>query len=195
MHSIQFRFVSSLALLLLLTTGCTQTVKLAIHPPALPEGPKSPRHATLVVSDELKQYRHEFKMGGGTVVYPFGPVLADHAQRIVTHAFTGVRVAPSLDVALQESPDLILVPRPGKAEQNMPIWAWDQSEFVLAVQWSAMESGRSEPVWMRTIVAESAQKAGNVFSGKKNERILFQRLFDDLNQKTLSALRDSPELR
>jgi hypothetical protein len=82
-----------------------------------------------------------------------------------------------------------------KAENSVPVWAWENVNFTLVVEWTAKDRASQNTVWLKTITADASEVGGNAFSGKKHQQILMQKLFDDLSVKTHEAFQLSPELR
>jgi hypothetical protein len=195
-HSILRTRLSFFAALLGLGSGCTHLANMAVQPTTLPAGQKLGLHAALVLNQDLADYKHEYHMMGDTWVFPFGPPLEEYARRVAGASFQQVDVAPSEhEAAAITSADLILIPRPVKADHSMGLTAASKVNFTLVVEWVAKDRGGQNTIWQRTITADASEKQGSVFTGKEHQRILMQKLFDDLSLKTHAAFEKSPELR
>jgi hypothetical protein len=182
--------------LLALATGCTHMMPVAVQPTALTGDNKLPLHAVLVLNKELTDFKHEYHMEGDTWVYPFGPALQDYARQVAGASLRQVDEAGSTDAALANpNADIVLIPRPVKADQSLGVMAWSKVNFTLVVEWTALDRASKNTIWLKTITADATETEGNLFSGKAHEKILMQKLFDDLSIKTHDALVNSPELR
>ena len=168
---------------------------MAIKPTVLPAGTKLPLHAALVLSEDLANYKHEFHLMGDTWVYRFGPPLEDYARRVAGDSFRQMDEAPSAEKAFADfSVDLVLIPRAVKADQSQGLLATSKVNFTLVMGWAAKDRA-GNTVWQRTITANASETEGNLFTGKEHQRILMQKLFDDLSIKTHEAFDKAPELR
>lgn len=187
---------SGLAAILLVVTGCAHHVKLTVQPTALavPER-KLPLRAAVVADKELEAWKYEFKMMGDTWIFPFGPAIKDTARQVSEQAFESVTMVPSFEEAARLPVDVILRPEGRKAEQSTPVWAWEDVNFVMVVEWHAKDRSAQNTVWLKTITANASHVGGNLFTGAGNQRKLMQKLFDDLSRKTYDALMNAPELR
>lgn len=188
------RLVSCLALATLLS-ACTHMEKVSTKPSAISAGTKIPGRAGLVIDDNLLKYQFEFKMMGDKWVFPFGQSLKDYAKNVSDNCFSSVTVYSSDKAAAGQGANLILHPKPLKAEQAMGVMAWSDRKFTLQVEWTAKDGLNDRTVWLQTITAEGVNKSGNAFTYKKRQDELFQFLFDDLTTKTVNAIRNSPELK
>jgi hypothetical protein len=99
------------------------------------------------------------------------------------------------EAAAKSTADLVLIPTPVKVDQSMGVTAWSKNNFTLVLKWTARERTSQNIVWLKTIDAEATEKEGNAFTGAKHNRILMQKLFDDLSLKTYDAIKNAPELR
>ena len=182
--------------LMTLATGCTHMAVISVHPTAMTGDNKLPLHAVLVLNRELIDYKHQYSLEGDTWVFPFGPPLQDYARQTVNASFRQVDEASSADEAFTNpSADIVLIPRPVKADQSLGVMAWSKVNFTLVVEWKALDRANTNTIWLKTITADATETEGNVFTGKKHQRILMQKLFDDLSVKTHEAFQNAPELR
>lgn len=183
-------------LLASIASGCTHNVKLGVNPTSLPKGQISSAQATLVCNQALLDYKHEYHMMGDTWVFPFGPSLKEYSINVAEASFQKVDVVSTEDQAFGKSTSgLVLIPRAVKAENSVPVWAWEDVNFTLVVEWTAKDRSSKNTVWLKTITADASEPAGNAFSGGKHQRILMQKLFDDLSRKTHAAVIAAPELK
>ncbi len=192
--NIIIRNVASLVLLSLLP-ACTHLEKVSVQPTTLSDHSKLPAKAALVLDDALMKYQFESRMMGDKWVFPFGPALKDYAQHISENCFAQVTTYPSIETATDKDADLILHPKALKAEQAMGLMAWSDRKFTLQVEWIARDRSNKNTVWLQTFTAEGVNSSGNAFTGSSHQKILFQRLFDDLSLKTVEAIQNSPELK
>ena len=182
--------------LLALLTGCTHMVPISVRPTAMTGGNKLPLHAVLALNKELSGYKHHYNLEGDTWVYAFGPPLQNYARQVAKASFQQVDEAPSTEEALTNlSADIVLIPRPVKADQSLGVMAWSKINFTLVVEWTALDRVSKNTIWLKTITADTTETEGNVFTGKKHQSILMQRLFDDLSIKTHEAFQNATELR
>ena len=189
------------ASLLTLASGCmTETVKMSIQPTALPPGNTSPRHVALVVNKELTDYKYEVH-SGGTLVFPLGPALEDYVRRMASNSFKQVDEASIPDTAFTNpSADLVLIPRPVKAEFAMGTRYQNPISFTLVIEWLAKDRASQNTVWLKTITAEAADQGASALSAysnsvmEKRRQLLMQKLFDNLSVQTYELIQRAPEL-
>jgi hypothetical protein len=175
--------------------ACTHTAKINVKPTALPSHARHAARAALVLDDSLSKYQFEFKMAGDKFVFPFGPALTGYAKNVSQHCFSKVTTYPTGEAATGQDADLILHPRALKAEHASGMMAWSDRKLTLQVEWVARDRSNKNTVWLQSFTAEGVNSAGNLFTGKKHEEVLYQRLFDDLSLKTVEAIQNSPELK
>ena len=182
--------------LLAMATGCTHLAVISVRPTSLPADNKLTLRAVLELSKDLADYKHEYKIGGDTWVFPYGPPLQDYARQAVSASFKQVFEASTSEEALaNSSADIVLIPRPVKADQSLGVMAWSKVNFTLVIEWRALDRASKNTIWLKTITADASETEGNLFTGKKHRRILIQKLFDDLSFKTHEAFQNAPELR
>jgi len=185
----------SLGGLLVALPACTHLEKVNVKPTPLAAGTKLPARAALVLDDAFTKHQFETKAMGDKWIFPFGPALEEYAKNVSAHCFAKVTTYPSPGAAAGQDVDIILHPKALKTEQAMGVMAWSDRKFVLQVEWVARDRANKNTVWLQGITGEGVNQAGNMFTGKRNQDILFQRLFDDLSRKTVEAIQNSPELR
>ena len=190
-------FVRCLPLLVLLATlpACTHTAKVNVKLTALPAHARHAARVALVLDESFNNYQFEFKMAGDKFVYPFGPSLNGYARNVSEHCFSKVTTYPTVQAVTGQEADLILQPKALKAEHASGMMAWSDRKFTLQVEWTARDRSNKNTVWLQSFTAQGVNSAGNAFSGKEHEQVLFQRLFDDLSLKTAEAIQNSPELK
>ena len=185
---------AALGCALALACGCTHLRSVTVRQAALPEGAHLPHHVALVLNQELADYKHVYHEGGDTFIYAFGPPLQDYARQVATKSFQQVEVVPSLEsAAALPAVDLILIPRPIKSSVSIPVSGLKNEYLTFVVSWTAEERATRNVVWLATITANSEEEKVHVNWHHGGQ--LYQRLFDDLSQKTYRAFQDAPELR
>jgi hypothetical protein len=183
------------ALLLTFASGCTHLMPVSVQTTTLPTGQVLPHHVALVLNEEYSNYKYEFHAAGDTWVHNFGPALQDYSRNVVGKSFKQMEVVPSeKKAASQTSADLILIPRAVKCDNSIPVWAWEDVNLTLVVEWTAKDRASQNTVWLKTITANASEAGGNMFTQGKHDRILNQKLFDDLSLKTYNAFQEAPEL-
>jgi hypothetical protein len=155
-----------------------------------------PVHAALVLNQDLTDYRYNFHLQGDTWIYPFGPPLRNLAQSVADASFQQVDEMPTTAQAFKDSSaDIVLVPRPVKADQSVGVWAWNKVNITLIMEWTALDRSTHNTIWLKTITGDASESEGNGFTAGRHRRILMQKLFDDLAHKTQEAFQNAPELR
>lgn len=185
------------AILCLLGTGCTHVQKPKIQRTTLAAEAKSgalPLKVALVMDAAWTNYTFQFSKMGDTWKYPLGASMIDYARNVTGHSFRQVVEFVSADAAANQA-DVILQPRVAKSDQAMGMLAWQDRTLVFLVEWTARDAANRNTVWLTTIDAKAAHNAGNMFTFNGNERKLFQKIFDDLSNKTVKAFAESPELK
>lgn len=183
-------------LVLTLASGCTHLRTVSVQPTALPAGQLLPHHVALVLNQELADYKHVYTRGIDTFDYSFGVPLQNYARQVAAKSFQQVDVVPSLEkAAALRSDDLILIPRAVKSDVSVPVWAWQNDNLTLVVEWTAKDRASQNTIWLTTITANASEPMGSAFSESKHQRIMYQKLFDDLSLKTYNAFQEAPELR
>jgi hypothetical protein len=179
-----------------LCSGCAHMVPISVQPTALAAGDKLPLTAALVMNKDLLDYKYEFHMMGDTWVYRFGEPLQDYARRLAGASFQRVEETSSTESAFAiPSADIVLVPRPVKADESTGLMAKSKVNLTLVIEWTAKDRATQNTVWLKTITANASEVQGSVFSGHKHQGILMQKLFDDLSAKTREAFQSASELR
>jgi hypothetical protein len=176
-----------LVLAVLSMSACTHTQKPVITVKALPPAQASAgsRPMFLVMDDAFRQYTFEFGKMGDTWKYPLGEALVDYARNVTQHVFPGVTEA----TAAPADGGWVLQPAVGKMDHASGLLAWQDRTLVLRVEWALRNAGDSRTLWLSTVEGKASHAAGNLFTGKGNERKLFQMLFDDLTEATVRELR------
>ncbi len=165
-----------------------------MQPTLLPAGQVLPHHAALVLNQEYANYKRQFSVLGDTWIYALGVPLQDYARQLATKSFQHVEVVSSEEKAAATSADLILIPRAVKSDNSIPVWAWENINITFVMEWTAKDRATQNTIWLKTITGNASETGGNAFTQKKHERILYQKLFDDLSLKTYQAFQDAPEL-
>jgi hypothetical protein len=179
-------------LLLALATGCTSLRTVSVQPTTLPQGQVLPRHAVLVLDQSLADYQYVFQASGNTLIYPYGPALQDYARQVAKKCFQQVDEVPSLEkAAALTSADLILIPHAVKCDMSVPVWAWENVNLTLVVEWTAKDRANQNTLWLKTITAtgSAAKNMG------RSDAVMNQNLFDDLSLKTYKAIQEASELK
>jgi hypothetical protein len=184
------------ASLLALAAGCAHVMPVAVNLTALPPGEKLPVKAALVLNKDFTEFKHQYGMMGDTFVFPFGAPLKDYALHVAGASFQEVQTASSVEQALQNpSTQVLLIPKAVKADQSMGVWAASKENLTLVIEWIAKDRASQNTIWLKTITADASETEGNVFSAKSHQKILVQKLFDDLSLKTYQAFQHAPEFR
>lgn len=177
-------------------TGCTHMIPISVQPTVLPSSGKLPIHVVVVLNKDLAEYKHEYSLEGDTFVYLYGQPLQSYARQTANASFKQVDEATSTEEAFTNtSADIVLVPRPVKADQSFGLATWSKVNLTLVIEWKALDRVNKNTIWLKTITADASETQGNLFTGKKHFGILTQKLFDDLSLKTYSAFQEAPELR
>jgi hypothetical protein len=183
-------------LVLTLASGCTHLKTVSVQPSALPTGQLLPHNVALVLDQELADYKNEYSRGQDNFIDSLGVPLQDYARQAAAKSFQQVDVVPTVKkAAALASADLILIPRAVKSDISIPVWAWDNDNLTLVMEWTAKDRASQNTIWLTTITANASEPMGSAFSYGKNQRILYQKLFDDLSLKTYNAFQGAPELR
>ncbi|MGO9246672.1 MAG: hypothetical protein ACLPT4_04215 [Verrucomicrobiia bacterium] len=173
-----------------LATGCSD-LTITVRPTDLPTGDKLPLHAVLV-QDPANFTASIYQLPNG-FVYSFGRFLADYEQHVVSASFQQVDYTASLEKAFSNtSADIVLIPRFVKVEKSLGLYMWDTNSFTMVMEWTAKDRASQDTVWLKTITANASKKMGD---DALHPGPLVQKLFDDLNIKTLEAFQKAPELR
>jgi hypothetical protein len=182
--------------LLALATGCAHMMDVSVQPAPIGPGETLPLRVALAPDKDFDSFKYEFHLMGDTWVYPFGPVLEAYARRVAETCFLSVEKQATAEAAFASSSvDLVLTPRAVKAESSRGVMAWDKTRITLVVEWRARDRATQNTVWLATITAEAEEPGGNAFSHSGHERVLMQKLFDELTVKTVEAIRGATELR
>lgn len=197
MKSIYFIAQSISAILVLtLASGCTHLKTVSVQPSPLPTGQLLPHHVALVLDQQLADFKNKYYRGEDNFVDSIGVPLQDYARQVAAKSFQQVDVVPSVEkAAALTSADLILIPQGVKSDISIPVWGWDNDNLTLVVKWTVKDRASQNTFWLTTITANSSEPMGSVFSADKNQRILYQKAFDDLSLKTYNAFQEAPELR
>jgi hypothetical protein len=183
-------------LVLTLASGCTIVKTVSVQPSALPAGQLLPHHVALVLDQDLANYKNEYSRGSDNFEDSLGIPLQDYARQVATKSFRQVDVVPSVEqAAALASADLILIPRAVKSDLSIPVWGWDNDNLTLVVEWTAKDRASQNTIWLTTITANASEPMGTAFGANKHQRILYQKVFDDLSIKTYQAFQEAPELR
>lgn len=181
-------------ILLSLTTGCTHLINMSLQPTALSASDKLPLHVILVLNTDLVDYKYEFHSGGDTTVFPFGPALQDYARHVASVSFQQVDEASSIEKAFaNSSADIVLIPRPVKAELGVGWKVQNPVNFIFLMEWTAKDRISQNTVWLKTITAEATDSGANLLTMNEHKHILMQKLFDDLSVKTYESFQKAPE--
>jgi hypothetical protein len=180
-------------LLLYFIVGCTHVAQLDIQSSALPSVTKARTNVALVISKEFADFSHEYGSMGDKFVFPLGAGLKDYAKNVAQNRFETVTVVDSATEAAGKF-DAILTPRAVKADESHGVFTFTERRVTLLVEWTLKDGDGVRPLWVDTITANAARKMGSAFTYKKNQKLLFQALFDDLSTKTMKAFEESSEV-
>jgi len=177
--------------------SCTHTVSIDYTPTS--PGPHAetaqlPLDVALVISEEVSGYQYTKKAMGDTTNYVFGPPLVTYARDVTSKTFRSVKEFQSTTASRNQA-SAILIVRPRKADQTSASWAFGEARMSLIVEWTMMDASNQNLLWLHTIEGQAAERAGNMYTYKTHAKVLFQKLFDDLTNKTIDSFRESPELR
>ncbi|MCX6906713.1 MAG: hypothetical protein NTY01_01580 [Verrucomicrobia bacterium] len=182
-------------LIAVLGVGCTHMGKVQPNiAPVVHGTTKIPANVALVLDRELDGFQYKFNMMGDTWQYPFGPALKDYARNVTSGLFENVSVVSSPAEVSGKTVNLIMRVKGVKAEQTMPSTAFELRKFTLVVQWTVRDGADAKDIWIKTLSGYAEEPGGNIFTGETHEKLMFQKLFDDLTKKTVDAMTQSPEL-
>jgi len=188
----------ALALLigLLAAGGCTHKWEAEVEPyTQYPATEKIDMAVALQIDEAYKAAQLEVHAMGDTWLTPLGQGLSDNSRLMCEHLFREVQVveAESVD-ASAHGVDAVVTPSAVGINQNMPIWAFDEMELVVEVEW-AVRNRANQVIFQDTIKGSGANNAGNAFTSKSQLKKRVQLMMDDLFSKSFTELSASPEIR
>jgi hypothetical protein len=165
-------------------------------PPAKqPAVSKYPLEAILVLTPD--QCSAETKKGNwvnGKEKYPMGELLCPAAESAVQQLFAKYSRIETLPEKGSLPGKVVLAPRLVDLEATRPASAFSKRKMVLLVEWTATdESGKV--FWVQTVEGSAVEKNGNVFTGGKHRRKMIEAVKQDLIDKSVQAMRQSPEFQ
>ena len=174
--------------------GCTHM--RTVEPNITVVHAKTPVQASvaLLFDKSLDNFDYNFSMMVDKWHYPFGPALKDYARNVTSAVFKNVSVLSSPAEIPGRNADIVLTLKAGKAEQTMPSSMFGKRKFTLIVEWTARDRTNTKDLWIKTITGCAEETRGHMFNFYKHEKLLFQKVFYDLNKKTVDAMMQSPEL-
>ena len=92
------------------------------------------------------------------------------------------------ELALNQA-DVILHPRAQSYE-----FVGSMRKLYIVVEWTMKTRDNKQILWLTTIVASATEPFGNAFTVESHGKILYEKTFDDLTDKTISVMRESPEI-
>jgi hypothetical protein len=191
------RWTASLILpILLLSGGCTHMMEQPVHEIDLPSvGNKIDLPVRLVLTDEFRTAQWTKSAMGDTWIVPLGENLVHDAKRVARNVF----VAPIIPDDGAYRGDLgraryRLTPKMLFSEQSFGVTAFSEAKTSIGLEWSlADESGRQ--VWVESVKGVGVGIGGNVFTGKKHQKLRLQKALQDLFTKSQDAMLASATLR
>ena len=184
-------------LILALASGCTHINPVTVYSTALPTvGQLLPHRAALVLDQDFSNYKQQFTDHGDMCIRPMGIVLQDYARNVASKSFQQVDAVPSAEQGFAlTSADLVLIPRVVKTDCSLPVFSFEKIRQTIVVEWTAKDRASQNTIWLKTITANSEAVVGSIFTGKEQDHILYQKLFDDLSLKTQKAFQEAIEFR
>ena len=183
------------ALSLWLSTGCTHTRIAKFDNPPLGTGtPPIQARVGLVVPRSVVEFHHTYNMMGDQWDYSLGAALQQYIRHVTKSAFKEVKEYSSASEAANHGDAIVVVDSP-KAENTLAVFAWENREFVLRINWAVNNRTGQSPIWLKTIEGKAQNPIGNIFTSASNDRKLMSDLLTDLSRNTWYALTNAPELR
>lgn len=174
-----------------LSTGCSSLGKVEVTQPAV-SGPKIPASVALVLTPEVQEYKDTYHQ----LEWQFGPAIADYARNTTQGVFERVQVYEGAGMPnVQGSVDAVLSPKVAKVNQLLPGLAWQDREILMVIEWTAKNPVNDQVFWVRSIEGQATETGGNMMTGAKHEKIIFDKLFQNLTTQTVKAFRVAPELQ
>jgi hypothetical protein len=177
-----------------LTTGCTLNKRVSVKPsPTVSQGVtggKLPCSAVVVLTPELKSFKSTRHVGLDTEYYLLGEPLTRYVKDVSKAIFSEVKSVDSLAAAPNQG-DIVLVPKPVRSD--VAIVPGHGVRVLIAVEWLVKDRTGQKTIWLRTVEGDVAEILG--FNLGKHIQIGFQRCFDELSSRTLSAIAESQEIR
>jgi hypothetical protein len=184
------RSVISAIVVLLICAGWVVIHTLEFQPlplPATTAEQKIPLSVALVLDKPFVTYGVVVQRLDGPTIFQVGNQLRSAAIAVSQAAFKSVTVFDSVEAAANKA-DLILIP---KLERSN-FWAGPTLRLLLSEQWEVKNGKADRTVWVGTFDAES--QTSNGFS-KQPREILFSTAVNQLDEKSLKALSESPEIK
>lgn len=164
-------------------------------PAKQPTEGKYPLEAVLVLT--LGQCSEESKKGNwisGKETYRMGELLCPAAESTVQQIFEKYTRVESLPEKGTTPGKVILTPRLVDLAATRTVMASSKRRMVLLVEWTATdESGKV--FWVQTVEGSAEAKSGNAFTAGKHRREMIESVKQDLADKSVQAMRQSPEFQ
>ena len=192
MKNLSSRLGLALALGLTLLTGAcghNRVVRVKRFDTQAVAGTKTPATLALVLNPAFTNYTLSYHLQGETFKLQMGPALRQYAADAAQAVGQQVTVCASRNQAMGRA-DAILIPRVARINATKCA-GFAKRHVLICVEWSLLDRDAGKLLWLDTIAGQGAYDYG---MSKGRERKMLQLGFDDLSQKTLQSLRESPAL-
>jgi hypothetical protein len=156
---------------------------------------KYPLEAILVLTPA--QCSEESKKGNwviGKEKYRMGELLCPAAESAVQQVFEKYTRVESLPEKGSASGKVIITPRFVDLENTRTVTAFGKRKMVLLVEWTATDEA-GKVFWVQTVEGNAKEKTGNLFTAGGHRRKMLESIKKDLTDKSVQAMRLSPEFQ
>lgn len=156
---------------------------------------KYPLEAILVLTPD--QCSAQSKKGNwviGNEKFPVEELLCKPAESAVQQVFEKYTRVETVPEKGSMPGKIIVVPKFTDVEATRTATAFGKRKIVLLVEWTVMdESGKV--FWVQTVKGYAEEKSGNAFTGGSHRRKMIEAVKQDLIDKSVQAMRQSPEFQ
>ena len=130
----------------------------------------------------------------GKEKYRMGELLCPAAESAVQQVFEKYTRVESVPEKGSASGKVIITPRFVDLENTRTVTAFGKRKMVLLVEWTATDEA-GKVFWVQTVEGNAKEKTGNLFTAGGHRRKMLESIKKDLTDKSVQAMRLSPEFQ
>jgi hypothetical protein len=130
----------------------------------------------------------------GKETFLIGEASCSKLETALKRVFPGLTRVDAEPAPGASSPPLVLVPRFVDIGATKTLGAFSNRELVILLEWTAKDAA-GKAVWIETVQGSAKHHSGNLFTMKKNRKLILRDAAADLAQASAAKMSAAPQLR
>ena len=129
----------------------------------------------------------------GKETFPIGPMSCPELERSLKIAFPNLKLVDAEPAPGTDAPEVTLIPKFVDVGTTKALGAFSNRELVVLVEWTA-KNASGKPLWVETVQGSAKHHMGNLFTARKNRKLIVADAVKDLADNSVNKILAAPEL-